>query len=393
MKETVFPGSAVIFCRVIDNFGDIGICWRLARQLTIDYQMAIYLVVDDVQVLQRIEFAVKPHIASQVVERVRVIGWNAWRCYADLSAVDVVITGFGCALPAEFVGLLAARIVKPIWIDLEYLSAETWVDGFHGMTSPDAFLPITKHFFFPGFSHASGGLLRETGLLAQRERFQNEATIRAFFDEHRIARRQGGANHYYLVVSLFCYSGAPVQCLFSVWENGILPIVCLVPEGVATEAVSAFLGHEALPGASRTRGNLTVEVFALMRQSEYDRLLWACDVNFVRGEDSFVRAQWAGKPVVWQIYPQDEGAHWPKLDAFIDRYTSAAPDDLRRALMDLFHAWNGKGDIASAWKACGDSFGAPASPAWSNHAFKWADGLAQDSDLATRLLQYVRKLS
>ena len=54
-----------------------------------------------------------------------------------------------------------------------------------------------------------------------------------------------------------------------------------------------------------------------MSQLDFDHLLWACDINFVRGEDSLVRAIWASKPFVWQIYPQDDGAHAPKLEAFM----------------------------------------------------------------------------
>ena len=36
-----------VFCRVIDNFGDIGVCWRLARQLAGDFALHVRLWVDD----------------------------------------------------------------------------------------------------------------------------------------------------------------------------------------------------------------------------------------------------------------------------------------------------------------------------------------------------------
>jgi uncharacterized repeat protein (TIGR03837 family) len=70
-------------------------------------------------------------------------------------------------------------------------------------------------------------------------------------------------------------------------------------------------------------------------QREFDHLLWACDLNFVRGEDSLVRALWAGQPFVWQIYPQHDNAHHAKLDAFLDWLD--APASLRR----FHHQWNG----------------------------------------------------
>jgi uncharacterized repeat protein (TIGR03837 family) len=64
-------------------------------------------------------------------------------------------------------------------------------------------------------------------------------------------------------------------------------------------------------------------------------MLRACDLNFVRGEDSLVRALWAGQPFVWHIYPQDDNAHHAKLQAFLD--WMEAPQSLQRA----HRVWNG----------------------------------------------------
>ena len=35
--------------------------------------------------------------------------------------------------------------------------------------------PLTRHFYFPGFTDATGGLLRESGLLAARDSAQSVA--------------------------------------------------------------------------------------------------------------------------------------------------------------------------------------------------------------------------
>lgn len=388
----LFPQSVAIFCRVVDNFGDAGVCWRLARQFAFEHRLLVYLVIDDLSVLHKLECAIQPMLSMQVVQQVTVLRWNVWHLVAQRSMVDAVIEGFGCTMPPEFLHILAKFPVKPIWINLEYLSAESWIDDFHCMTSPHAFLSLTKHFFFPGFALGSGGLLREKGLLAQRDRFQNPVSIKAFFAQRNIKIGHADNSDRQLLVSLFCYSNAPVQDLLSTWEDGLVPILCFVPEGVASEAISAFLAQKAVSGASRQRGKLTIQVFSLMKQSEYDRLLWACDINFVRGEDSFVRAQWAGRPAVWQIYPQDDGAHWIKLDAFVERYTSSASHHLQQALKNLFYAWNGKGDISVAWGACSKFLVMVAPLRWNDHAYQWANELSKQSDLATRLLQYIRKL-
>jgi len=47
-----------------------------------------------------------------------------------------------------------------------------------------------------------------------------------------------------------------------------------------------------------------------------------------------VSALWAGQPLVWQLYPQDDGAHHAKLEAFLDWLE--APTCLRQ----MHRVWN-----------------------------------------------------
>jgi uncharacterized repeat protein (TIGR03837 family) len=103
-----------------------------------------------------------------------------------------------------------------------------------------------------------------------------------------------------------------------------------------------------LPGDTYHCGNLTLHALPFLRQEDYDKLLWLCDLNFVRGEDSFVRAMWAGKPLVWQIYPQEDDAHRPKLDAFHDLYTLMIPEPALSAMRAFHLGWNNFG--ALSWK-------------------------------------------
>ena len=89
-----------------------------------------------------------------------------------------------------------------------------------------------------------------------------------------------------------------------------------------------------------------------LTQVDFDHLLWASDCNFVRGEDSLVRALWAGKPLVWHIYPQHDNAHHAKLDAFLDWLD--APPNMRQ----FHHVWNGASTAAlpqphwAQWQEC-----------------------------------------
>jgi uncharacterized repeat protein (TIGR03837 family) len=294
---------------------------------------------------------------------------------------DIVIEAFACELPVPFIDAMARRSRAPVWINLEYLSAETWVEDCHAMASRHPTLALTKYFFFPGFSSRTGGLPAEHGLVQQRDAFQSSDIARTSF----LARFNLNPAPGTRLVSLFCYPDAPVETLLSFFEQSPQTI-CLVPEGVARPAVERFLGAPAQAGAHARRGGCQVQVLPFVDQQDYDKLLWSCDFNFVRGEDSFVRAQWAARPFAWHIYPQDDGAHWTKLDAFLGRYTDGMSSESRAALTGFWHAWNGREGLAGAWRA----FNA-AEDEMTMHARKWAEAIANNGDLASNLIQFARQ--
>jgi uncharacterized repeat protein (TIGR03837 family) len=280
---------------------------------------------------------------------------------------------------------MAACTPRPVWFNLEGLTAEEWVEGCHRLTSPHPRLPLTKHFFFPGFTDKTGGLLREAALEPERLAFQSDpAAMAAFLRGLGVTERELAATK----VSLFCYPHAPLAALFDAWRECGEAIVCLVPEGVAAGTVQAFLGTAPTAGAAATQRALTVRVLPFVPQPDYDKLLWACDLNFVRGEDSFVRAQWAGKPFVWHIYPQDENLHHKKLRAFLQRYAVALPA-LERFSLD----WNGapapggQGDGAALWPAFHDEM-----PQMAARAEEWRQQMLANGDLAANLMRFAASL-
>jgi uncharacterized repeat protein (TIGR03837 family) len=121
------------------------------------------------------------------------------------------------------------------------------------------------------------------------------------------------------------------------------------------------------------RRQLSIAYLPYLTQTNYDELLWSCDLNFVRGEDSLVRALWAGAPLVWHIYPQHDGAHHAKLDAFLDWLD--APASLRR-----FHrVWNG---------IDGGALPAPNLPEWRACVQAARQRLLEQADLVTQLLRF-----
>jgi uncharacterized repeat protein (TIGR03837 family) len=373
-----------LFCRVVDNFGDIGVSWRLARELQAEHGFEVTLWVDHLPSFARICQSVDPQRVRQSLEGVDVRHWDSnFESAGPADVGDVVVEAFGCALPTAYLLAMAARTVKPVWINLEYLSAEAWVEGCHAMQSVHPSLPLVKYFFFPGFTAQTGGLLMEADLPRARAAFaadQNAGT--AFLNALGCSPARGTQR-----VSLFCYAHAPVTSLFRLLEADLRPAFCMVPEGVATEAVSAYLGTVASAGACVTRGSLSVRVIPFLNQSDYDRLLWSCDLNFVRGEDSAVRAQWAERPFVWQIYPQEESAHLVKLHAFLTRMLAGMPEEVGKTLCGAVLAWNGAGDLEQAWPSFRQAL-----PDLQTAASQWAMLLRQNGDLAANLARFVRKV-
>jgi uncharacterized repeat protein (TIGR03837 family) len=351
-----------IFCRVIDNFGDIGVCWRLAADLA-GRGEAVRLWVDDGSALA--------WMAPQGAPGVEV---RAWPADDDTTTApgDVVIEAFGCHLPSGFLQRMAERAPAPVWVNLEYLSAEVVVERNHALRSPQASGPargLTKWFFYPGFTPRTGGLLREPDLVQRQAAFDAHAWRAA----HGIAPAAGER-----CVSLFCYENAALPALIDALAEQ--PTLLLATAGHAARQVGAALGP------AMRRGRLRAQVVPALTQREYDHLLWSCDLNLVRGEDSFVRAQWAGKPFLWHIYPQDDGVHAAKLAAFQQRFLAAAPPALAAAVTRAGLAWNGlappggDGDVvppAAVW------------PAWQAQCAAWRDALLALPDLTASLQAFV----
>jgi hypothetical protein len=335
---------------------------------------------------------------------VQVLKWG--KDFDGVAPADLVIEAFACKLPETYIEAMAAQEHKPVWINLEYLSAEEWVEGAHKLPSPHPRLPLVKYFFFPGFTEKTGGLLLERNLLARRDAFQAErvSPSPALMEqlaiqlspqadkslvilrwEREIWRSMGMSERAEgeLRVSLFSYENDAVTGLLNAWSCSATPIVCCVPEGRVLPQVAMYFNQaEGKVNDTWQRGNLRVQVLPFVEQERYDELLWACDINFVRGEDSCVRAQWTGKPFVWHIYPQHDGVHMQKLRALNALCCEGLTDQARKANEGLWLAWNGEGDIAKAWQAY-----ALQRLELTRHAQAWSAKLA-GNNLALNLLDF-----
>ena len=357
-----------IFCRVIDNFGDAGVCWRLATDLATRGQR-VRLFIDQPDILTKL---VGNFSASHLIE---VQSWPGdQERFSVHDFADVVIEAFACDIPPAYVDAMNAANKHVAWINLEYLTAETWVESHHGMPSPHPRYALTKHFYFPGFTSSTGGLLREpelTTLLQSSEAIQitNPAVPIKLF--------------------LFSYEQPAIGHWLKSIQNGNIATTLGVTPCPAKIQIENWLNSQT------DHGNLCFEYLEFVAQHEFDALIGRFDVLFVRGEDSFVRAQWAGKPLIWHIYPQEEDAHLVKLKAFYDRYLDqgALSPTLRSIFWEFVLAWNSThthkswDTLAELWPLLMVSM-----PALHENARVWRKRLLAQPDLVTQLRDFVSHL-
>ena len=351
-----------IFCQIVDNYGDAGVCWRLARSLSSLHGQDVRIFCDDLPTLNLLASGVDP----KVKDRIELLPWEASYNNArhPVNAPHVVVEAFGCELPERYLAGLFIATEKPIILNLEYLSAEPWITEFHGKASPQSH-GIPKYFFFPGFQDEVGGLLLDpiptTGVLSAKDipSSLQEAWSKLRPDTKRI--------------SIFCYPGAPLQKwledLGTLNENFDI---------VLTHGIAELLNLNAGKPISLP-SNIQLISIPFVSQDEYDWVLAQCDFNIVRGEDSFVRAQLAGKPFIWHIYPQDDRAHEIKLAAFLDLYLDASSQSLRLAAI-----------AAMTWAMPNEWIGSL--EAWSTHSQAWRTQILEkqaDGGLPARLLRFV----
>ncbi len=302
-----------IFCDVIDNYGDAGICWRLAKDLTRKKGWKIRLFINKLETLSFLVHDVDPRQKAQICEDIYIAQWDT-----SLTATPsgVVIETFGCRIPFEFEKAISESPLKPVWINLEYLSAEDWVENCNCLPSIHPSLGYTKYYFFPGVTKKTGGVIIEDGLSEAQDAFRKGSFLQGL----------GADADAGFTLFVFCYPNAPLELLQEALAKDNRPVQLLLANGVPAEKFRGpSIQKVALPS---------------VEQKDFDKLLWASDSLIVRGEDSFVRAQLAAKPFIWNIYPQTEETHLKKLRAFGNRLSSVIDSETFELWMKINLAWN-----------------------------------------------------
>ena len=364
-----------VFCRVVDNHGDAGVCWRLAADLA-SRGVKVRLWIDDAHALAwmapegRVGVDVRPWPAADDAFAI-----------ATTEPATVVIEAFGCGLPEPCLRHLARahqQSTAPVWINMEYLSAEAYVERSHGLPSLQGSglaCGLTSWYFYPGFTARTGGLLRESDLLQRQAAFSREAWLA----DLGVAVEPGER-----LVSLFCYANPHVPELLQ--ALAARPTLLLTTPGHASDQVAQAMAQ------SGARDNVRIHPLPWLTQLDFDHLLMCCELNLVRGEDSLVRAIWTGRPFLWQIYPQHDGAHAAKLAAFLTRASQAAEPAVAEAIRRAAWRWNHLSTTADheAWSL----LNSPSQmSAWAHSCSAWRSDLLAQTDLTTQLMAFANAKS
>ena len=384
-----------IFCAVVDNYGDIGVTWRLAKQLSSEQSIAITLWVDDLKSFSHILPALDPDLLTQVHFGVTINQWSEPLAIAYQTG-NVLIEAFACELPEQVKTILIAmhqtskvnsNVAKPpLWLNLEYLSAESWVEGCHGLPSMQS-SGLKKYFYFPGFSTKTGGLICENKLFEQRDAWQQKPKNR---QDLFASLGLTDIKPYDNVVSVFSYETNALLALCETWQSGEQITHALFPKGRSLNSLQSILPcsiEQLSAGMQIKLGNLVIHILPMTDQEGYDKLLWSCDFNIVRGEDSFLRAQWAAKPFIWHIYPQEDDYHLIKLDAFMQLYCNNLPSELAKHWKALNLAFNKEQQEQTTihWQKMN-----LVDLSLLQHVKQWPIDAINDVDLVSRLVQFVK---
>jgi len=341
-----------IFCQVVDNHGDLGVCWRLSQHL-LNLGQRVRLFIDQPEGLTWMA----PHRHElEAQHQLTVLPWPNDLLWSNPSPNDwekpqCVVEAFGCEIPQTYL----ARLCEPpkaqdpslvgerskpswTWINLEYLSAEDYPERMHQLPSPvmqGAAKGMTKWFFYPGFTPQTGGLLKR--LEPTRADTTHNQSLKGSDSPDLIWNPQAQ-----LKVFLFSYEPPALTGLLRQWLQLQTPTHLKVSFGRSHALVQSTLESTEFKPWVRHESKrfkhmnlLTIEFIDALDHPQFDALLASSDLNFVRGEDSWIRAIWAQKAFIWQIYPQDDGVHLIKMNAFLKRFD--APESLQK----VFRVWNG----------------------------------------------------
>ena len=342
-----------IFCEVIDNYGDVGVAYRLARELKRIYpNKELRFIINQTEELNLIK-------KNDDIDDIIVID------YKDVHKIgqpaDLVIETFACNIPEIYMN--KALKTSKLMINLEYFSSEDWVDDFH---LQESFLGgnLKKYFFIPGLSEKSGGIILDKEFLDRKNKVQENREY--YLKQFNIDEK------YDLIISVFSYEKNFDNFLKTLQKLDKKVLLLLLSEKTQKNFIKYFDNNDYYDKIKAVK-------LPFFTYDKYEELLALCDINLVRGEDSFVRALLLGKPFLWHIYPQDENTHIIKLESFLEKY---CPNN--KELKETFINYNINKDDFSYFFENLDEI--------KKYNEKYTDYLIENCNLMNKLINFIEKI-
>ena len=306
--------SIDIFCEIIDNFGDIGVVYRISKELKKIFQnVRIRIVLNRLEEFKAINKKVKDVDYQEIDGLICVTEKYVKENMESFGVSDVFIEAFGCNVPEEYVK--TAKENSKLWINLEYLSGEKWIEDFHLCESLIDSKTLKKIFFMPGFSEKSGGVIIDSGFLERMKygKENRDEVFKKYFKDFDLKDK--------FIGTVFSYE-KNFENLLETLKNYKKETVLLLMGEKTQKSFSEILKKNLTEdyGNIVKYGKITMIYSDFFSQEEYEEIISASDFNFTRGEDSFVRGIILGKPFMWHIYLQEEKAHMDKIKAFTERF-------------------------------------------------------------------------
>jgi uncharacterized repeat protein (TIGR03837 family) len=322
--ETTGHPDITILCKVVDNYGDIGFVYRLARSLTLHApQSRIRLIVSNLSSFSKMAPGIDPNLPVQIYR-----GWIVYYWYADAICMkefskqqpDILLECFQCGRPDWMETLLFSQGVPRIvtCINIDYLTAETYAEDFHRLKSATRSTRVRKINFMPGFTSATGGLIIEKNvpetIIHKKEHTfeialfsyeQNFAPVIDAIVQFQQEKRIKDSNFH---VHVFVAEGKSAGPFIAAWETAGKPF--------------------------------QITKLPFLSQTNWDKLLNTMSFNFIRGEDSLSRASLSGIPFIWHAYPQNENYQLVKVNALLDRIKPFLDDNEFELLFRVWNSYN-----------------------------------------------------
>lgn len=291
-----------VLCKVVDNFGDIGVVWRLCKQIKANYpETKLNLIVDDFVAFNKICSSVNVDYKFQNVDAIDIYDWKNFEfCYEtftnnDGEKLSLILECFQCGRPDWMEKILfedkLQRTVQVIMID--YLTAEDYAESFHCLQSLTRSGKVKKVNFMPGFTDKTGGLIIDE--LWKKEPSRNpNGSVLIFTYERNWKPLVNGINNWAKTKDIF-------------------PEILIAPGRGFDSMKNAWsdIGEKSL--------NCCVKELSFMNQNQWDLMMKDCSILIIRGEESMSRACLSGIPFVWHAYPQSDEYQLVKVNALLNR--------------------------------------------------------------------------